>query len=67
MKLKISAKLILGFLAVAIIAGVVGGVGIGHILQISKLDAEMYTYYTSVMTDMVNYTGYFEAMRTILR
>jgi len=67
MKLKIAAKLILGFLIVAILAGVVGAVGIVHIRQISRLDSDMYTYYTSVMTDMVNFTGYFEAMRTLLR
>jgi len=67
MKQKIAVKLILGFLVVAIIAGVVGGVGINYIQKISKLDAEMYTYYTSVMKYMVFFTGYFETMRATLR
>jgi methyl-accepting chemotaxis protein len=67
MKIKIALKLILGFLVVAILAGVVGEVGIRNIEEITQLDVDMYTYYTSIMTDMVNFTGYFEAMRTTLR
>ncbi|HOM02430.1 MAG TPA: methyl-accepting chemotaxis protein [Acetivibrio sp.] len=40
--LKISAKLIIGFLIVAAISGVVGGVGLSNINNMSKEDVELY-------------------------
>lgn len=40
--LKISKKMIIGFLVVAIIAGIVGGVGIINLLNMKKADTSLY-------------------------
>jgi len=49
--LKISAKLIIGFLLLALVAGVVGVVALSNINNMSQADAELYekTHWVSTM------------------
>ncbi|HEX2927039.1 MAG TPA: methyl-accepting chemotaxis protein [Ruminiclostridium sp.] len=50
--LKIAVKLVTGFVIVALVAGVVGGVGIYSIKHIDSLDKDMYQHHTSTMDDL---------------
>ena len=42
LNMKIAAKLILGFLIVAIIAGVVGGIGLINLNKMASADRQLY-------------------------
>lgn len=63
--LKIAAKLIISFVAVAMIAGVVGIVGIVGIVNIFDMN-QSDTSYTAVMTDLDNVTRIYQKERTYL-
>lgn len=65
--LKIAKKLILGFIFVAILAGVVGAVGIINIQKISVLDTDMYERHTSTMPDLANMARAYQRQRVVLR
>ncbi|RKL62407.1 HAMP domain-containing protein [Thermoanaerobacteraceae bacterium SP2] len=50
--LKIATKLIIGFIIVALIAGIVGTVGVMNIRKIQTLDEDMYNRDTAPMDDL---------------
>ena len=51
--LKIGVKLIAGFITVALIAGIIGFVGIYNIQKINEADSKMYEMMTVPLSDMV--------------
>ena len=65
--LKISVKLILGFLIVAFISGIVGFVGIINIRSINQKDIEMYTLNTVPLNDIADAAIAFQKNRVLLR
>ena len=50
--LKIGTKLLAGFIVVALIAGIIGFVGISNLRNIAKLDAELYELCTVPIADL---------------
>lgn len=64
---KIAKKLILGFVFIAVLAGVVGAVGIFNIQKISVLDTDMYERHTATMPDLANVARAYQRQRVILR
>lgn len=65
--LKIAARLIIGFILVAIIAGVVGFVGITDIHKMKELDTEMYERHTATLDDLSIIIDGFQKSRVLLR
>jgi methyl-accepting chemotaxis protein len=65
--LKISGKLILGFIMVAIISALVGGVGIYSIQKVSDMDTELYEKATVPLAEMIGLTNDYQSMRIITR
>ena len=65
--LKVGVKLIAGFLAVAVIAGAIGAVGIIKIRQIDEADLKLYEKVTVPMGDLANMSIAFQRMRINLR
>ncbi|MBI5483403.1 MAG: MCP four helix bundle domain-containing protein [Deltaproteobacteria bacterium] len=65
--LKISVKLLSAFIVVAVIAGVIGWVGISKITQIEHADTAMYELNTAPMEQMVGMTAAFQRVRVNLR
>lgn len=61
--LKISMKLVLGFILVAMIAGSVGAVGVINIQNISKNDTYLYEKMTVPLGEMIVITEAFQQMR----
>lgn len=61
--LKISAKLIIGFMTVAIIAGVIGIVGVRYINTIIKADSELYEENVLGLEYAGDANGYFQRAR----
>ena len=62
-KMKIGAKLITGFLVVAIIAGAIGGVGIYNMRKLNDADTFLYEKAALPLTYLVNMTEYFQRVR----
>jgi methyl-accepting chemotaxis protein len=67
MKLGIGAKLITGFLSVALLSAVVGTVGIIQMGKIADADMAMYTNSTLPMGYLTNITEIFQKIRVQLR
>ena len=65
--MKIGSKLLTGFILVAIIAGVVGGVGILNIQSLSESDTELYEKMTVPISQMSNVGIAFQRTRVNLR
>lgn len=65
--LRISAKLITGFIIVAIIAGIVGAVGIFNILKINNLDTELYERHTATLPSLAVVMQDYQQERVLLR
>lgn len=61
--LKVGAKLILGFILVAIIAGSIGTVGILNIRRIDEADTRLYQMMTAPLGDMVIMVESYQRMR----
>lgn len=64
---KISVKLIMSFTLVAIIAGVIGFVGVKNITTINKADTKLYTHMTVPMGQLVDISTEFQRVRVNLR
>ena len=65
--LKISVKLVIGFVVVALIAGVVGVVAIVNINKMSALDKDMYERHTATMDDLAIVMSNYQNERVLLR
>ncbi len=65
--LKISAKLILCFVVVGMIAGAVGYIGITNIRKIDNLDTELYEINTKPLGDISNTAVAFQRIRVNMR
>lgn len=65
--MKISAKLIIGFVLVALIAAVVGIIAIVNIQEMNSLNKEMYELHTSTMDDMAIVLANYQQERAIIR
>ncbi len=64
---KLSTKLIAGFLFVALISGVVGVVGIYYLRQITKADQELYTFNTMPLASIGSLGANFQEVRVLFR
>ncbi|MDD4588150.1 MAG: methyl-accepting chemotaxis protein, partial [Heliobacteriaceae bacterium] len=64
---KIGTKLLAGFIIVALIAGVVGYVGIININEITARDTELYEYNTLPLADIGEASAGFQRVRIYLR
>jgi methyl-accepting chemotaxis protein len=62
--LRIAAKLILSFVIVALIAGIIGFVGISKLRQSDDSDTFLYQKYTASLGDLANYSTAFHRMRS---
>ncbi len=65
--LRLSSKLLTGFILVAVIAGVVGGIGIKFIKQINVQDEKLYEKITVPLGDLANIAVAFQRVRINLR
>lgn len=65
--LKIGVKLILAFIAVAMLAGVVGIVGVVNILALDKSDTELYENMTIPISQVSDMSTSFQRIRVNLR
>lgn len=65
--LKIAQKLLLGFSVVAIIAGIIGYIGITNIDDLERSDTEMYENMTVPITMMSEISTYFQRVRVNTR
>ncbi len=65
--LKIANKLLLSFMLVAVIAGVIGYIGISNISEIEVSDTEMYENMTVPIAQMSEISTYFQRMRVNTR
>ncbi|QHQ63358.1 HAMP domain-containing protein [Anaerocolumna sedimenticola] len=65
--LKISVKMIIGFIVVAAIAGIVGIVGIINISKIDKLYTDMYERNTVSLSQLITITETYQMTRSGLR
>lgn len=65
--LKVSAKMIISFIVVAVIAGVVGGVGIFEINKINNLGKDMYERHTVNLSQLVPIAQNYQMTRINLR
>ncbi|NTV77630.1 MAG: HAMP domain-containing protein, partial [Clostridiales bacterium] len=65
--MKISAKLIIGFVLVALIAAIVGVVAIVNIQQMNELNSDMYERHTSTMDDVAIILADYQQERAIIR
>jgi len=63
LNLRVGTKLISGFIAVAIIAGAIGAVGIVNLKKIEEADMRMYTMMTEPLGQMVTYVEAYQRMR----
>src|SRR5512133_1350452 len=64
---KLSTKLIAGFLFVALISGVVGVVGIYYLRQITKADQELYIFNTMPLASIGSLAANFQEVRVLFR
>ena len=65
--LKIGTKLISGFITVALIAGVIGFIGIKKIHQINEADIKLYEKITVPLSDMGDMAVKYQRVRINLR
>ena len=65
--LKVSAKLLMGFVLVAVIASIIGVLGISNINAIDKSDTEMYQNMTIPIAQMSDISTYFQRVRVNTR
>ena len=65
--MKISAKILLGFLMVAFIAGIIGVEGVININKISDLDTKLYQKMTQPLTDVIDITNDINDIRGNIR
>lgn len=65
--LKISMKLLSGFIIVALIAGVVGGFGMINITKLNQSDSELYQYMTVPISQISNVSISFQKLRVHVR
>ena len=61
--MKIRAKIIVGFIFVALIAGIIGGIGITGLLEIQRLDENLYKTMTVPLGEMVTISESFQRLR----
>ncbi len=61
--MSLKAKLLAGFITVAIIAGIIGGFGIYNINKIEKADTLLYTNMTEPLGDLAQISTYFQRIR----
>ncbi len=64
---KLSTKIIVGFLFVAVISGVVGVVGIYYLRQITKADQELYAFNTVPLASIGSLGTNFQEVRVLFR
>ena len=62
---KLSTKIIVGFLFVAVISGVVGVVGIYYLRQITKADQELYAFNTVPLASIGSLGTNFQEVRVL--
>lgn len=67
LNLKITKKLIVAFLAVAVIAGLVGSIGIFNLSNLSQQDMELYEYYAVPMGQMGDIREEYQKSRVSVR
>ncbi len=65
--LKISTKLLAGFIIVALIAGAVGGFGMINLKTLDKSDTELYQYMTVPVSQISNVSIAFQKLRVHVR
>jgi len=65
--LKISVKLLVGFCTVAMIAGIVGMVGVINMRELDKSDAELYQKMAVPISRLADLTTQFQRMRVNIR
>lgn len=65
--LKIAKKLVISFVAVALIAGIVGVVGITNIQKMDELDTDMYERHTSSLPPLADVARAYQRARVELR
>jgi methyl-accepting chemotaxis protein len=65
--LRLKSKLLTGFMLVAVIAGVVGGIGIKFIKQIDAQDEKLYEKITVPLGDLANMSIAFQRVRINVR
>ncbi len=65
--LKISMKLLTGFIIVALIAGAVGGFGMINIKNLNQSDTELYQYMTVPISQISNVSVNFQELRVHVR
>lgn len=65
--MKVSAKILSGFLVVVLIAGIIGIQGIVNINKISKLDTELYEKMTEPLGDLITVSNSFSSIRVYTR
>ena len=65
--MKIGNKLIAGFLAVALIGGAIGLIGITNLNQIAAADRDIYTTMTQPLGDLITITESFQKIRVNMR
>lgn len=65
--LKIGAKLLSGFIMVALVAGAVGGFGIVSLKNLEKSDTELYQYMTVPISQISNVSISFQKLRVHVR
>ncbi len=64
---KLSTKIILGFLFVAVISGVVGGVGMYYTRQITAAGQDLYVFNTVPLANIGSLGANFQEVRVLLR
>ncbi len=65
--LKISSKLIMGFVIVAVIAGIIGIFGTVNIQKINKMDTDMYIRNAAPMPELAKISNSYFRQRVVLR
>ncbi|MHB8091414.1 MAG: methyl-accepting chemotaxis protein [Syntrophales bacterium] len=66
-KIKISVKIIVGFLLVALISGIVGAVSVVYTRKITKADQELYSFNTVPLTYVGSVGMNFQEIRVLFR
>jgi methyl-accepting chemotaxis protein len=65
--MKISGKLIIGFIAVALIGGVIGVLGISNLGRIGAADQSMYTTMTKPLGELITMAESYQEIRVAMR
>jgi len=65
--MKISARLLSGFILVAVLAAIIGAIGISNIKVIESRDTVLYEKMTKPISEVVTATDSFHRMRVIIR